>query len=118
MAHPAGVQLQAARLLPLVRRAADVADGSALGGPCLPHVPVRQWVRVCQLRLPIPRRVLLVAQPELVTPVLQVVQRVVERHLLGHTEIKSDEGQGGAVTLIQRFGSAANLNIHGQDFAT
>lgn len=46
------------------------------------------------------------------TPVLQVVQRVVERHLLDHTELKSDEGHRGAVTLIQRFGSAANLNIH------
>ena len=43
---------------------------------------------------------------------LQVVQRVVERHLLDHTGLKSDEGQGGAVTLIQRFGSAANLHIH------
>jgi len=32
----AGVQLQAARLVPLVRRAADVADGSAPGGPCHP----------------------------------------------------------------------------------
>jgi hypothetical protein len=74
----------------------------------IPHVPVRQWV----LSLPIPLRVLLAAQPELVTPVLQVVQRVVERHLLGRTGLKSDEGQGGAVTLIQRFGSAANLNIH------
>ena len=74
----------------------------------VPHVPVRQWV----LSLPIPLRVLLAAQPELVTPVLQVVQRVVERHLLDHTGLKSDEGQGGAVTLIQRFGSAANLNIH------
>ena len=78
----------------------------------IPHVPVRQWVRVCQLRPPIPLRVLLAAQPELVTPVLQVVQRLVERHLLDHTGLKSDEGQGGAVTLIQRFGSAANLNIH------
>jgi len=78
----------------------------------VPHVPVRQWVRVCQLRLPIPLRVLLAAQPELVTPVLQVVQRVVERHLLDHTGLKSDEGPGGAVTLIQRFGSAADLNIH------
>jgi uncharacterized protein (DUF983 family) len=74
----------------------------------IPHVPVRQWV----LSLPIPLRVLLAAQPELVTPVLQVVQRVVERRLLDHTGLKSDEGQGGAVTLIQRFGSAANLNIH------
>jgi Putative transposase len=74
----------------------------------IPHVPVRQWV----LSLPIPLRVLLAAQPELVTPVLQVVQRMVERHLLDYTGLKSDEGQGGAVKLIQRFGSAANLNIH------
>ena len=51
------------------------------------HVPVRQWI----LSLPIPLRVLLAAQPELVTPVLQVVQRVVERHLLDHTGLKSDE---------------------------
>jgi hypothetical protein len=74
----------------------------------IPHVPVRQWV----LSLPIPLRVLLAAQPELVTPVLQVVQRVVTRHLLRQAGLKADEGHGGAVTLIQRFGSAANLNIH------
>jgi hypothetical protein len=46
------------------------------------HLPVRQWVQVCQLRLPIPLRVLLAAPPELITPVLQAVQRVVERHLM------------------------------------
>ena len=74
----------------------------------IPHVPVRQWV----LSLPIPLRVLLAAQPELVTPVLQVVQRVVARHLLRQAGLATDEGHGGAVTLIQRFGSAANLNIH------
>ena len=33
-------------------------------------------------------------------------------HLLGQAGLKADEGHGGAVTLIQRFGSAANLNIH------
>ncbi len=33
----------------------------------IPHVPVRQWV----LALPIPLRLLLAAQPKLVTPVLQ-----------------------------------------------
>jgi hypothetical protein len=74
----------------------------------IPHVPVRQWV----LSLPIPLRLMLAAQPELVTPVLQVVQRVVARYLLDHAGLKPDEGHGGAVTLIQRFGSAANLNIH------
>ena len=43
---------------------------------------------------------------------LQVVQRVVTRHLLGQAGLKPDEADSGAVTLIQRFGSAANLNIH------
>ena len=38
----------------------------------VPRVPVRQWV----LSLPIPLRLLLAAQPKLVTPVLQVVHPV------------------------------------------
>jgi hypothetical protein len=59
----------------------------------IPHVPVRQ----------------LAAQPERVTAVLQVVQRVVMRYWLGAAEVKPDEGHCGAVTLIQRFGSAANF---------
>ena len=62
--------------------------------------------------LPIPPRVLLAAQPELVTPVLRVVKCVITRHLLDTAELPADEGQSGAATLIQRFGSAANLNIH------
>ncbi|EFK97713.1 hypothetical protein LDC_0233, partial [sediment metagenome] len=57
-------------------------------------------------------RLLLTAQPELVTPVLQVVRRVVMHHLPASAGLKADEGHGGAVTLIQRLGSAANLNIH------
>jgi hypothetical protein len=44
----------------------------------IPHVPVRQWV----LSLPIPLRLLLAAQPQLVTPVLQAVHRVITRFLL------------------------------------
>ena len=52
----------------------------------IPHVPVRQWV----LSLPIPLRVLLAAQPELVTPVLQVVQCVLMRHLLASAQLKAD----------------------------
>lgn len=74
----------------------------------IPHVPVRQWV----LSLPIALRLLLASQPELITAVLQVVQRVLTRHLLERAGLKADEGYGGAVTLIQRFGSAANLNVH------
>ena len=60
------------------------------------------WVRVCQLRLPIPLRLLLAAQPKLAALVLQVVHRAITRFLR----------QQELVTLIQRMGSAANLNIH------
>ena len=74
----------------------------------IPHVPVRQWV----LPLPIPLRLLPAAQPKLVTPVLQVVHRVITRFLLKQAGVKADEADSGAVTLIQRFGSAANLNVH------
>ena len=74
----------------------------------IPHVPVRQWV----LSLPIALRLLLAAQPQHLTPLLQVVHRVLTRFLLGQAGLKADEAVSGAVTLIQRFGSAANLNIH------
>ena len=46
------------------------------------------------------------------TPVLQVVHRVISRHLFQQTGFRAFEADSGAVTLIQRFGSAANLNIH------
>ena len=41
---------------------------------------------------------------------MQVVHRVITRHLLGQAGVKADEADSGAVTLIQRFGSAANLS--------
>ena len=66
----------------------------------LPHVPVRQWV----LSLPIPLRLLLAAQPKLVTAVLQVVHRVFTSQLLGQAGQNvegADEADSGAVTLIQ-----------------
>ena len=50
----------------------------------IPHVPVRQWV----LSLPIPLRILLAAQPQLLTPLLRLIHRVIARFLmalaLGH----------------------------------
>ena len=67
----------------------------------IPEVPVRQWVS----SLPIPLRLLLAAQPELITPVLQVVQRVLARHLLEQAGLRVGEGECGSVTLIQRFSS-------------
>ena len=39
----------------------------------IPRVPVRQWV----LSFPIPLRILFAAHPQLLTPVLQVIHRVI-----------------------------------------
>jgi hypothetical protein len=37
---------------------------------------------------------------------------VVPRHLLDRAGLEADEGHGGAVTLSERIGSAANRNMH------
>jgi hypothetical protein len=57
-------------------------------------------------------RILFAAQPELLTPVLGIVHRVITGFLLGQAGLKRTAADAGAVTLVQRFGSAANLNIH------
>jgi hypothetical protein len=44
--------------------------------------------------------------------VLRIIHRVIARFLLKQAELKRCAADTGAVTLIQRFGSAANLNIH------
>jgi len=72
------------------------------------RVPVRQWV----LSFPIPLRILFAAHPELLTPVLRIVHRVIIGFLLKQAGLKRSAADTGSVTLIQRFGSAANLNIH------
>ncbi len=74
----------------------------------IPKVPVRQWV----LSFPIPLRSLFAVHPELLTPVLQIIHRVIATYLIKHAGVKRSEAATGAVTLIQRFGSAANINIH------
>jgi hypothetical protein len=74
----------------------------------IPRVPVRQWV----LSFPIPLRILFAAHPQLLTPLLQVIHRLIARFLIQQAGLKRGDAHTGAVTLIQRFGSAANLNIH------
>ena len=73
----------------------------------VPRVSVRQWA----LSFPIPLRTLFAAQPQLLAPVLQVIHRVIATFLIKQAGLKRSEADTGAVTLIQRFGSAANLNI-------
>jgi hypothetical protein len=74
----------------------------------IPQVPVRQWV----LSFPIGLRILFAARPELLTAVLRLIHRVIAGFLLKQAGLKRTTADTGAVTLIQRFGSAANLNIH------
>jgi hypothetical protein len=88
------------------RRMAETA--AHLVDQVIPRVPVRQWV----LSFPIPLRILFAAHPELLTPVLRIVHRVITRFLLKQAGLKRDAADAGSVTLIQRFGSAANLNVH------
>ncbi len=74
----------------------------------LPHQPIRQYV----LSLPFPLRFLLAAKPELITPTLKIITHNINKAIVkkaGHT---LQTAQTGAITFIQRFGSALNLNIH------
>ena len=88
------------------RRMAETA--AHLVDHVIPQVPVRQWV----LSFPIPLRLLLAAHPQLLSPVLKVINRAISTFLTKQAGLKCTEAQTGAVTLIQRFGSAANLNNH------
>lgn len=57
-------------------------------------------------------RLLFASPPEILGQVLGIVYRVIATHLIkkaGHTHMTA---RTGAVTLIERFGSALNLNIH------
>lgn len=74
----------------------------------LPRLPIRQWV----LSFPFQLRFLLASQPEVMSEVLGIVYRAIETHLIQQAGCIRAEARTGAVTLIQRFGSALNLNIH------
>jgi hypothetical protein len=88
------------------RRMAETA--ALLADEVLPERPLRQWV----LSLPHALRFLLATNPAALTLVLGVVYRTIARHLIGKAGLTRTRAATGAVTLIQRFGSALNLNIH------
>jgi ribosomal protein S27E len=88
------------------RRMADTA--ALLVDEVLPEVPIRQWV----LSVPFPLRFLFAREPEAMGAVLRLVVRAIESWLIGRSGHTRANAQGGAVTLVQRFGSALNMNIH------
>ncbi len=86
-----------------------MADSAALlVDGILPHQPVRQWV----LSFPFPLRFLFASNPKAMTGVLGIVYRAISTHLTHKAGLTKPTAQTGAVTLIQHFGSALNLNIH------
>ena len=73
-----------------------------------PEQPVRQWV----LSVPFPLRFVFASRPELLGGVLGIVYRCITTHLIKKAGFSRRTAQAGAVTLIQRVGSALNLNVH------
>ncbi|TCO77314.1 transposase-like zinc-binding protein [Chromatocurvus halotolerans] len=88
------------------RRMAETA--ALLADEVFPDVPLRQWV----ISFPFPLRYLFAAHPQAMGKVLGVVYRAISTHLIHKVGLPLVDGATGAVTLIQRFGSALNLNIH------
>jgi len=74
----------------------------------LPHRPDRQWVP----SFPYPLRFLLANHPQVMGKVLGIVNRAISKHLINKAGLKVSQAHTGAVTVIQRFGSALNLNLH------
>ena len=70
--------------------------------------PVRQWV----LSLPIPLRLLLARYPKHLSKIMQIIHRAISCDIVHRAGYLKKQANTGAVTYIQRFGSALNLNIH------
>jgi hypothetical protein len=88
------------------RRMAESA--ALLVDEVFPEQPVRQWV----LSVPYPLRFLFASRPYVMGRVLGIVYRCIATHLIKKAGFSRKTAQAGAVTLIQRFGSALNLNVH------
>ena len=88
------------------RRMAESA--ALLVDEVLPHEPMRQWV----LNFPYQLRFPFASRPELMGKVLGIVYQAIASHLIRKAGLTRKTIHSGAVTLIQRFGSALNLNVH------
>lgn len=88
------------------RRTAECA--ALLVDEVLPKAHIRQWV----LSFPYELRFLLAQQPAMMGKVLEIVYRTLAAHLTKKAGVSKRTAHTGTITLIQRFGSALNLNIH------
>jgi hypothetical protein len=74
----------------------------------LPPVPIRQWV----LSVPFALRYLFARDPKAMSAALLIAYRTIAGFQIRKAGLRRRQGECGAVTLIQRFGSALNLNVH------
>lgn len=89
--------------------ASRMAESAALlVDDILPERPHRQWV----LSLPIPLRFLVAKNPGLLSEILKITYQEVSGYLIRKAGQKRSSAQTGAVTYIQFFGGALNLNPH------
>ncbi len=83
------------------------AESAALpADEVFPKQPVRQWV----LSFPYALRFLFASRPAIMGEVLGIVYRAIATHLINNAGFTRNTAHTGAVTLVQRFGSALNLN--------
>ena len=88
------------------RRMAESA--ALLVDEVFPKQPIRQWV----LSFLYPLRFLFASRPAIMSKVLGIVYRVIATHLTKKAGFTCKTARTGAVTSIQRFGSALNSHIH------
>lgn len=88
------------------RRMAD--NAVLLVDHILPQVNMRQWV----ISFPFQLRFLFANYPAVMSKVLSIVTRLISTHLIQKGSAEHSTARTGAVTFIQRFGSALNLNVH------
>src|SRR5262249_47328475 len=66
------------------------------------------WV----LSVPFPLRFLFATQPNTLSAALSITYRAISSFLIQKAGLTLHKAQCGAITLIQHFGSALNLNVH------
>ncbi len=89
------------------RRMADTAKH--LVEEVIPEVPTRQWV----LSMPYVFRFTMATNPEFLRRALAVFHRVINAYYLQRArEEECKNPKVGAITVVQRFGGALNLNVH------
>jgi len=85
-----------------------VESAALLMTDILPQQLHRQWV----LSVLYPLRWLFAQNPEVMGKALKVVIRVISSYLIKRAGKRHTSAKTGAVTLIQRFGSALSLSVH------